>query len=127
MKAFIERWTSWAGFPQNVVTDRGAHRKGGATWWHPERDRKTVPETLPSNTEEIETVLSECVTAKNELARHQGFSPAQHVRGKQPRMPGSITDVSESFGTFHARYDETSPFYLRHRARAVSAESIRPP
>ena len=51
--------------------------------------RKTVQETLPSNIEEMETVLSECVTAKNELARHQGFSPAQHVLGKQPRIPGS--------------------------------------
>ena len=144
VKAFIERWTTWAGFPQNVVTDRGTHFKGEfshflaahgthhrnaplespQTIGKVERHggilkamlRKTVQQTLPSNTEEIETVLSECVTAKNELARHHGFSPAQHVLRKQPRMPGSITDESESFGTFHARYDETSPFYLRHRA-----------
>ena len=152
VKAFMERWTSWAGFPLTVVTDRGTHFKGDfshflATHGINHRNaplespqtigkverhggilkamlRKTVQETLPSNIEEIETVLTECVTAKNELARHQGFSPAQHVLGKQPRMPGSITDESESFGTFQARYDETSPFYLRHRARAEAKRAF---
>ena len=86
--------------------------------------RKTVQETMPSNIEEMEVVLSECVTAKNELARHQGFRPAQHVLGKQPRIPGSLTDEGENFGTYHARYDETSPFYLRHRARAEAQRAF---
>ncbi|OLP90155.1 hypothetical protein AK812_SmicGene28317 [Symbiodinium microadriaticum] len=95
----------------------------------PPGDQDTDPEDeeLISDAEmakEIETVLTECVTAKNDLARHQGFSPAQHVLGKQPRMPGSITDESESFGTFHARHDETSPFYLRHRARAEAQRAF---
>ena len=86
--------------------------------------RKTGQETLPSNIEEMEEVLSECVTAKNELARHQGFSPAQHVLGKQPRIPGSLTDEGESFGTYHSRFDESSPFYLRHRARAEAQRAF---
>ena len=83
-----------------------------------------MQETLPSNIEEMEVVLSECVTAKKELARHQGFSPAQHVLGKQPRIPGSLTDEAESFGTYHSLYDETSPFYLRHRARAEAQRAF---
>ena len=94
MKAFIERWTSWVGFPQNVVTDRGTHFRGEfshflATHGINHRNaplespqtigkverhggipkamlRKTLQETMPSNIEEMEAVLSECVTAKNE-------------------------------------------------------------
>ena len=122
----VHRTLDILGRVQNVVTDRGTHFKGEfshflATHGINHRNaplespqtigkverhggilkamlRKTVQETLPSNIEEMEVVLSECVTAKNELARHQGFSPAQHVLGKQPRVPGSLTDEGENFG-----------------------------
>ena len=79
--------------------------------------RKIVQEAQPSNMEEMEIVVAEAVATKNELSRHQGFSPSQHVLGKQPRAPGSLLDESESLGTLMHRHDETGPYYLRQKAR----------
>ena len=69
-------------------------------------------------------VVTEAVTTKSELSRHQGFSPAQHVLGKQPRAPGSLLDETESLGALLSRYDETSPYYLRHRARQEAKKAF---
>ena len=44
-------------------------------------------------------MLTGCVTTKNGPSRHQGVSPAQHVLGKRPRAPGSVTGEPESKGT----------------------------
>ena len=68
--------------------------------------------------------MTEAVTTKSELSRHQGFSPAQHVLGKQPRAPGSLLHETESLGALLSRYDETSPYYLRHRARQEAKKAF---
>ena len=145
VKALTDRWVSWAGHPRVVATDRGTHFKGEFAQYLSQNGiahknaplespqtigkverhgglakaiiRKVVQDAQPSNIEEMETVVSEAVTTKNELSRHQGFSPAQHVLGKQPRAPGSLLDESESLGTYLSKYDETSPYYLRYKAR----------
>ena len=85
--------------------------------------RKTVQESQPSNIEEMATVLSECIAKKSELWRHPGFNPSQHVLGKQPRVSSSITDEAASFGTYQVR-NETSLFYLRHKARLEARKAF---
>ena len=64
-------------------------------------------------------VRSERVTTKNELSRVEtpGFQPCAARVRQAAASPASITDEAEKFGTHRARYDETSPFYLRHEAR----------
>ena len=86
--------------------------------------RKIVQEAQPSNMEEMEVVVTEAVTTKGELSRHQGFSPSQHVLGKQPRAPGSLLDESESLGTLMHRHDETGPYYLRQKARHEAKRAL---
>ncbi|CAE7256176.1 AGM1 [Symbiodinium natans] len=81
-------------------------------------------EIQPSTWEDMVMVVSECVTTKNDLSRHQGFSPSQHVLGKRPRTPGSVMDEDESMGTLLARFDETTPFYSRHRAREEARKAF---
>ena len=141
LNAFMERWVSWAGHPQQVVVDRGTHFKGEFAQHISQHGihlrnaplelgkverhggllkaliRKTVQEIQPSAWEDVVMVVSECVATKNELSRHQGCSPSQHVLGKRPRTPGSIMDEDENMGNVMARFDETSPFYSRRRAR----------
>ena len=152
LQVFMERWVSWAGHPQHVVVDRGTHFKGEfasymgqhgihlriaplespQTIGKVERHggllkalvRKTVQEIQPSTWEDMVMVVSECVTTKNDLSRHQGFSPSQHVLGKRPRTPGSVMDEDESMGTLLARFDETTPFYSRHRAREEARKAF---
>ena len=72
----------------------------------------------------MKEVLAECVSTKNEMSRHQGFSPSQHVLGKMPRTPGLVTDESSDLGVIEARYDEAGPFYTRHRARAEARKAF---
>ncbi|CAE7255946.1 RE2 [Symbiodinium natans] len=152
LQVFMERWVSWAGHPQHVVVDRGTHFKGEfasymgqhgihlrnaplespQTIGKVERHggllkalvRKTVQEIQPSTWEDMVMVVSECVTTKNDLSRHQGFSPSQHVLGKRPRTPGSVMDEDESMGPLLARFDETTPFYSRHRAREEARKAF---
>ncbi|CAE7249187.1 RE2 [Symbiodinium natans] len=152
LQVFMERWVSWAGHPQHVVVDRGTQFKGEFAGYMGQHGihlrnaplespqtigkverhggllkalvRKTVQEIQPSSWEDMVMVVSECVTTKNDLSRHQGFSPSQHVLGKRPRTPGSVMDEDESMGTLLARIDETTPFYSRHRAREEARKAF---
>ena len=45
---------------------------------------------------EFDHVLSMCCQAKNQLARHKGFSPEQIVLGKSTRVPASLTSDEEA-------------------------------
>ena len=44
----------------------------------------------------FETCLHERTSVKNRMQRVQGYSPAQWVLGRNPRIPGSVTDMDEA-------------------------------
>ena len=53
------------------------------------------------------------------MQRTNGYSASQLVLGKQPRMPGSVTDMSESpdLGVIEAKTDPTVAYHKVHAAR----------
>ena len=44
--------------------------------------------------------------------------------GKLPRFPGSVTDKAGDLGCLESRFDESGPFYERHRARAEARRAF---
>ena len=67
----------------------------------------------------MDMVLTECINACNELSRHGGFSPAQWVIGRQPRVPGSQADQAEAddIGVLQAQTDGPTQFGIQTKYR----------
>ena len=81
--------------------------------------RKVVADTGTSGLADFEMLLQECTSTKNSMQRTNGYSASQWVLGKQPRMPGSVTDMSESadLGVIEAKTDPTVAYHKVHAAR----------
>ena len=86
--------------------------------------RRVAQESQIEGVDGIKEALSECVSVKNDLTRHHGYSPSQHVFGKAPRRPGSMLDDTEDLGTLEAMTDETSPFWTCCQARAEAKKAF---
>lgn len=111
-------WKRWAGCPRRVLADNGkefeaefaqgvesdgsfldttaamaphqngmAERRGGV--WK-EAFYKTVLAVSPSSKSEVEEICDQVTFAVNTLPRVDGFSPHQHVFGKEAGIPGSL-------------------------------------
>ena len=119
-KIFAEAWVRWAGPPEAVIVDpaqtmlgeafqsylesMGTHCKiiaAEAHWqlgrtenhggWFGRILQKMIDEHSPSNKEE----RLECVHhahVKNQSIQSYGFTPFQHVFGKNPSLPGALQD-----------------------------------
>ena len=76
---------------------------------------KVRKETNAIGKQAIDMVLSECICAVNELARHGGFAPAQWVLGKFPRQPATLGDEAEcqDIGAIQAYVDGPTTFALQ--------------
>ena len=117
-KIFAEAWVRWAGPPESVIVDpaqtmlgeafqsylesMGTHCKviaAEAHWqlgrtenhggWFGRILQKMIDEHSPSNKEE----WLECVghaRVKNQSIQSYGFTPFQHVFGKNPNLPGDL-------------------------------------
>ena len=46
-------------------------------------------DVMPECKDELEEIVSNCVSAKNRLVSNSGFSPYQTALGYQPLIPGS--------------------------------------
>ena len=118
---FMMQWVSWAGWPKNVVIDRGTHNRGyfsrmlGAHGICPKNIALESPEQLGKverkgqmwkmvakrvilqrriTGEEGMRTLAYCNNpVMNDGARKGGFSPSQRVLGKFPRAVGDIHDA----------------------------------
>ena len=119
---FNTAWSMWAGPPLKVTCDqeRGfmkefadylemggtqvRHTAGQAHWQHGVIERqnfwyrtiwdKVVAHTQPEE-KEIDYVLSVVASAKNNLRRRHGYSPAQWLFGSSPRLGDALADESE--------------------------------
>ena len=58
--------------------------------------RKVTADTETAGLADFEVLLQERTSTKNNMQRTNGYSASQWVLGKQPPMPGSVTDMSES-------------------------------
>jgi hypothetical protein len=119
---FNTAWSMWAGPPLKVTCDqeRGFMKEfadylemggtqvrytaGQAHWQHGVIERqnfwyrtiwdKVVAHTQPEE-KEIDYVLSVVASAKNNLRRRHGYSPAQWLFGSSPRLGDALADESE--------------------------------
>ena len=153
-KALMEGWTSWAGWPKMVTMDREVHNRGNmqkllashgcevvyapletpSAIGKVERSqgvmkamlRKVVADTESSGLSSFETCLYETLTTKNSMTRQSGYSPAQWVLGRNPRTPGSVTDLDEAgnLGLLESKFDSSAQFFLQHQARMAAQRAF---
>ena len=122
LKDFMEGWVNWAGPPMRVTVDqeRGflkeftdgldmlgcqsrviagqAHWQQGAVerqgqWYRAIWD-KTIAHVVPSH-DEVDYTLAMVNSAKNNLRRSHGYSPAQWLFGAEPRLGDAMLDENE--------------------------------
>ena len=135
LKAFVQGWVAWAGWPSIITTDRGLHNRGmfsmtarragvyfrNAALEAPEQIgrverrgaivkilmRRIIHEHQIVQADDITTALAETNNAINEGSRAGGFAPTQWVLGKFPRNPGGLLDEDEyhDIGTMQAQID----------------------
>ena len=53
---------------------------------------KIIEDTHALGRESMDMILSECLNAVNEVARHEGFAPTQWVLSRLPRNPATMGD-----------------------------------
>ena len=153
LSALQKRWFAWAGHPVNLFCDRGLHNRGilakyldehGIQSYHvplesPEElgrverhggllkamFRKVAAETSCSSKEQVESILTEVTSTKNDMSKAGGFSPSQWVMGKAPRdMPSLMSEERfAELGVIEARHDPTSIFALQHLARTEARKA----
>ena len=146
-KALMTKWIAWAGWPRACIMDRGLHNRGAVTKMlsshgcniefapletpaaigKVERHggilkamvRKVVADTETAGLADFEMLLEECTSTKNQMQRTNGYSASQWVLGKQPRMPGSVTDMPESadLGVIEAKTDPNVAYHKVHATR----------
>ena len=119
-QAFLDRWVSWAGMPAELVVDpsqanlrealttplalsgtRIVATAADAHWqlgkvevhggWFSRVLSRVMSDVMPHD----KLSWQECVTAahcKNEFVQVYGMTPAQHVFGRNPRVPTNLLD-----------------------------------
>ena len=152
--AMMEAWVSWAGWPKQCTMDRGVHNRGEmqkllaahgceviyapletpSAIGKVERAqgimkamlRKVVHDTECIGAKDFGIVLQEVLVAKNTMTRSNGYSPSQWVLGKNPRAPGSVTDLDEAgnLGVIETAWDPSAKFYLNHQSRMAAQKAF---
>ena len=86
---------------------------------------KVIKDTRASGRESMDTILSECLNAANEMTRHGGFAPAQWVLSRLPRSLATMGDEDECLEVSalqaHAYGPTIFGVQLRYRAKAREA------
>ena len=74
----------------------------------------------------MDMILSECMSAANEMARHGGLAPAQWELSRLPRNPATVGDEDECLdvGAVQAHADGPTTFGVRSRYRAGACEAF---
>ena len=154
LDAFEKGWVRPYGWPRFVAGDRGMHNRG--VFYHtlstkgvrfnpaalesPEQigrvERrnqtlkrmliKVIKETGAIGKSAVDTALTECLNAMNELARHGGFAPVQWVLGKFPRKPATMGDEEENndIGAIQGHVDGSTEFALQAKARLEARQAF---
>ena len=85
-----------------------------------------VKDTHASGRESMDMILSECLNAANEMARHGGFAPAQWVLSRLPRNLATMGDEDECLdvGALQAHADGPTTFGVQSRYRVRAREAF---
>ena len=152
--AFMLHWVSWAGWPKEVVVDRGLHNRGrfarmlgahgicprntglespeqlGRTERHGDMWKMTAKRAIVSKkiigADHMKLLSCENNPVMNENSRKGGFAPAQWVLGKFPRRPGEMMDEDEfaDLGVLSERLDPQSAFQLQTQYRLACKKAF---
>ncbi|CAK0900905.1 unnamed protein product [Prorocentrum cordatum] len=149
--AFEGCWASWAGVPDRVHFDMekgfgGALRElfqsfntvqlpiaGQAHWqlgrvesqgaWRKELAARTIEHSSIRGEDEMHTLAIMVSGAKNSLRRRAGFSPAQWVPGRDPKMPGDLVDDTANYSA-HKVAANDEKIRRRYASRTAARESF---
>ena len=144
-------WKRWAGCPRRVLADNGkefeaefaqgvesdgsfldttaamaphqngmAERRGGV--WK-EAFYKTVLAVSPSAKPEVEEICDQVTFAVNTLPRVDGFSPHQHVFGKEAGIPGNLELRDEKVVESSALEAGETMYVKRHEIRKAAQKA----
>ena len=85
-----------------------------------------IKETNATGEDTMGMVLTECINAINEVARHGGFAPCQWVLSKLPRSPATQGDEEEfaDIGANQSHIDGPTAFALQNRCGQKARESF---
>ena len=151
-KVFFRDWAKWAGTPIEVSIDleRGFCSKefaealgeagisvvpiaGQAHWQHGKIERhggvlkemltKVLSQNDATEVEEVGWIANEITMAKNALGREHGFSPAQLVFGKEPRLYGELEENGQPCSFHFAVGQAGSQLARRMRFRRQSRQA----
>ncbi|CAK0836030.1 unnamed protein product [Prorocentrum cordatum] len=149
--AFERCWASWAGVPDRVHFDMekgfgGALSElfqsfntvqlpiaGQAHWqlgrverqgaWWKELAARTIEHSSIRGEDEMRTLAIMVSGAKNSLRRRAGFSPAQWVLGRDPKMPGDLVDDTANYSA-HSLAANDEKIRRRYAIRTAARESF---
>ena len=146
-EAFMERWVSWAGWPKNLVSDRGLHNRGrfsrtlgahgvsirniglespeqlGRTERHGDlwkmNAKRVIRHKKVRGSFDMKLLACENNPVMNDNIRKEGYSPSQWLLGKMPRDVHSIYDEDEmaNLGVISERLDPESAFQRKTEMR----------
>ena len=87
---------------------------------------KVIKDTHASGRESMDMILSECLIAVNEMARHGGCAPAQWVLSRLPRHFATMGDEDECLdvGALPAHANEPTTFGVQSHYRAKAREAF---
>ena len=90
------------------------------------RMKKVIKETNATGQLAMDMVLTECITAINEGARHGGFAPVQWVLSRFPRQPVTLGDEREAtdIGAIQAHVDGPAAFALQSAYRLEARKAF---
>ena len=144
-------WKRWAGIPLRVLMDNGrefdqeflhgleydgsyydttaaysphqngmAERRGGV-WKN--TFLKTVENVSPTNRHEVDEIVDQTNFAVNTLPRMDGYSPHQHVFGKEHGIPGNLELRDEKLGETSALQAGETMYLRRQEIRNKAQQS----
>ena len=138
----MRRRVSWAGFPRAVHNRKEVSKflasHGVEMFYAPleipsaigkvERHqailkatlRKTIHDTEAVGKDAFEVCLHERTSVKNQMQRVQGYSPVHWVLKRNPRIPGSITDMEEAGNLCIFK----PSYHLRHASRTAAQKAF---
>ena len=146
LEAFSRFWLSWAGTPTTLLVDRGTHNRGifqmeleklginvksiateaphqiARTERHggllKSMVRRIINAVQAVGSLEVQLALTQALETKNRLGNVGGFSPAQWVLGRNPKL-GGWTDEDEEAVVIHDE-DPSSTFNRRGAMREAA-------
>ena len=87
---------------------------------------KVIKEINAIGRQAMDTVLTQCICAINEMSRHGGFAPVRWALSRFPRQPATLGDEEEraDIGAIQAHFDGPTTFALQSAYRLEARKAF---